>query len=108
MSDPTELATAPGTCTYRDRWTVKGVIVAEIHSDSGPGQCPACSANCQQFLRSTPDSSPSTNALAVARVQHVGTGPRCWPCLGEHRPPAGRVYAMARGHRILFRSPHNP
>ena len=37
MSEPTEPATAPGTCSYCDRWTAKGVIVAEIHSDSGPG-----------------------------------------------------------------------
>jgi hypothetical protein len=28
--------------------------------------------------------------------------------LVEHRPPAGRVYAMACGHRTIFRSPHNP
>lgn len=28
--------------------------------------------------------------------------------LVEHRPPAGRVHAMACGHRTIFRSPHNP
>ena len=37
MSDPTTRATAPGYCTYCDRWTAKGVVIAEIHSDSGPG-----------------------------------------------------------------------
>jgi hypothetical protein len=28
--------------------------------------------------------------------------------LVEHLPPAGRVHAMACGHRTIFRSPHNP
>ncbi|MFJ2581836.1 transposase [Kitasatospora aureofaciens] len=28
--------------------------------------------------------------------------------LVEHRPPPGRVYAVARGHRTIFRSPHKP
>lgn len=28
--------------------------------------------------------------------------------LVEHRPPADRVHAVARGHRTIFRSPHNP
>lgn len=28
--------------------------------------------------------------------------------LVDHRPPLGRVYAMACGHRTIFRSPHNP
>lgn len=28
--------------------------------------------------------------------------------LVEHRPPTGRVYAVARSHRTIFRSPHNP
>ena len=47
MSKPEpEPATAPGTCTYCDKWTAKGVVIAEIHSDSGPGHTvvrhPAC------------------------------------------------------------------
>lgn len=28
--------------------------------------------------------------------------------LAEHRPPSGRIYAVARDYRTIFRSPHNP
>ena len=37
MSERTEPATAPGYCSYCGSWTAKGVVIAEIHSDSGPG-----------------------------------------------------------------------
>jgi hypothetical protein len=42
--------------------------------------------------------SPGFNAPEPAR--DAGHG------LVEHRPPADGVYAMARGHRTIFRSPH--
>ncbi|GHH26186.1 hypothetical protein [Streptomyces lanatus] len=56
---------------------------------------------------------------AGQQSQHIGAGGRPEfdppePTRGvghhlvEHRPPAGRVYAMARGHRTICRSPHNP
>lgn len=32
-----EPATAAGYCTYCDKWTAKGVVIREIHSNSGPG-----------------------------------------------------------------------
>jgi hypothetical protein len=55
---------------------------------------------------------------ARQQPEQVGTG--CRPGLNapepardpghdlvEHRPPSDRVYAMACGHRTIFRSPHN-
>ena len=37
MSEHTEPATAAGYCTYCDKWTAKGVVIAEIHGDAGAG-----------------------------------------------------------------------
>lgn len=37
MSEQAEPSTASGYCSYCDRWTAKGVVVNEIHSNSGPG-----------------------------------------------------------------------
>ena len=37
MSEPTPRGPTPGYCSYCGEWTREGVVVAEIHSDSGPG-----------------------------------------------------------------------
>jgi hypothetical protein len=37
MSEPIERAHADGVCSYCGRLAKPGVIVAEIHGDSGPG-----------------------------------------------------------------------
>ena len=36
MSEPSKAVTAPGYCSFCGQWARAGVIVAEIHSDSGP------------------------------------------------------------------------
>ncbi|GAA2270854.1 hypothetical protein GCM10010145_01650 [Streptomyces ruber] len=66
------------------------------------------------------DQLPAVLALGIRQQPEqigAGGGPRLNSAepsrnpghdLVEHRPPAGRVHAMARGHRTIFRSPHNP
>ncbi|NEA54265.1 hypothetical protein G3I60_08900 [Streptomyces sp. SID13666] len=65
------------------------------------GQLPAVLAfdTGQQPEHERPRRRPGFNAPELAR--DAGHG------LVEHLAPAGRVHAMARGHRTIFRSPHN-
>lgn len=37
MSEPVERPRANGVCSYCGKLATPGVVVAEIHSDSGPG-----------------------------------------------------------------------
>lgn len=56
-----------------------------------------------------PDSRASTKARAVARGSTRVNRPAIRTMAQvEHLPPVGSVYAVTRGHRTIFRSPHNP
>ena len=37
MSEQNEPLTTPGYCSFCDKWTAKGVVIKEIHGNSGPG-----------------------------------------------------------------------
>ncbi|MFC1404862.1 MULTISPECIES: hypothetical protein [Streptacidiphilus] len=37
MSEQPKPATAAGTCTLCEKWTAKGIVIAEIHGNSGAG-----------------------------------------------------------------------
>jgi hypothetical protein len=55
--DIPEDATAPGYCHRCDKWTPRGRIVAEVHSDSGAGhtvvRCTGCCSTPHRTVRAT-------------------------------------------------------
>ena len=60
MTEPHPPAIAPGYCTYCGEWTAKGVVIAEIHSDSGPGHTVVRHADHVGLRRPTTVDQPRT------------------------------------------------
>jgi hypothetical protein len=51
-----EPATTPGYCSFCDKWTAKGVVIKEIHGNSGPGAVVVRHAGCVGLAKSTSDA----------------------------------------------------
>jgi hypothetical protein len=68
---------------------------------------PACSASVQQCLGGRSASSPHTTPLTRRRGSTWVNRPAIGPAAHPGGRPAGGVYAVARGHRLIVGCPHN-